>query len=111
VILVMPEHTLLDSEVAVESQMAFVLHRAIGMKTTGAKVARPLLDWVLSRGQENLAFQVKRAGKRYEVSVSSPGLKKRLYGKFCRGGVNALQLHATLVAGFRDAGWTSVAYR
>lgn len=81
------------------------------MKTTGAKRARPLLDWVLSRGQEVLAFQVKRAGKRYEVSVSSPGLQRRLYGKFCQGGVNALQLHAALVAGFRDAGWTSVAYR
>jgi len=81
------------------------------MEPTHAKKRRPLLNWVLSRGQQVLAFQVRRAGKQYEVSVSSPRAKRRLYGKVCQGGVIALQLHAALVAGFRDAGWTSVAYR
>jgi len=72
---------------------------------------RPLLNWVLQRGRDILAFQVSRAGERYEVSVSSPGLGTRLYAQACHGGANALQLHATLVAGFRDAGWTSTTYR
>ncbi len=72
----------------------------------------PLLNWVLRRGCEILAFQVYRdAGNQYEVAVSSPGVPNRLYAKSCQGGPNALQLHAALVAGFRDAGWTSIAYR
>jgi len=67
------------------------------METTGAKRRRPVLNWVLSQGPQVLAFQVKRDGRRYEVSVTSPGLRKRLYAKCCQGGVHALQLHAALV--------------
>jgi hypothetical protein len=70
-----------------------------------------MLDWVLQRGQQSLAVQVCRAGKRYQVLVSSPDRKKRLYAESCERGPNALRLHAALVAGFRDAGWRSVAYR
>ena len=81
------------------------------MKIKRFDTSRPLLNWVLRRGCEILAFQVYRAGDRYEVAVSSPGVPNRLYAKRCQGGPNALQLHAALVAGFRDAGWTSIAYR
>ena len=81
------------------------------MRIRRSDTSRPLLDWVLRRGCEILAFQVHQSGDRYQVSVSSPGLGTRLYAKWCQGGPNALQLHAALVAGFRDAGWTSIAYR
>ena len=73
--------------------------------------SQQLLNWVLQRGQQSLAVQLSRAGKRYKVSVSSPGLKTRLYAQSCERGPNALRLHAELVSGFRDAGWRSVAYR
>jgi hypothetical protein len=81
------------------------------MKTKRFNAPHPLLDWVLQRGRDILALQVRRLGERYEVSVSSPGLRKHLYARSCQGGSSALQLHAVLVAGFRDAGWTSIAYR
>jgi hypothetical protein len=76
---------------------------------------RPLLNWVLRRGRETLAFQVRRAGERYQVSVLPRGLEMgrkniRPYVTLLSG-ANAFRLHAALVAGFRDAGWTSVAYR
>ena len=70
-----------------------------------------LLDWVIQRGRHLLAVRVSRAGELYEISVCSPGRKGRLHAEFCRGGATALRLHAALVAGFRDAGWRSVAYR
>ena len=73
--------------------------------------AHPLLNWALLRGREILAFQIQRVGERYEVSISAPGLPERLYAKLCQSGPHAMQLHAALVAGFRDAGWTSIAYR
>jgi hypothetical protein len=71
----------------------------------------PLLNWVLQQGLELLTFQVDRTGARYRVSVSSPGSPKRLYSRVCAVGSDALQLHAALVADFREAGWTSVSYR
>ena len=81
------------------------------MKSTRSKTPHTLLRWVLRHGRDILTFQVNRDGARYEVSVSAPTVKKRVYAKFCHGGPSALQLHAALVAGFRDAGWTSIAYR
>jgi hypothetical protein len=78
---------------------------------TSRVTAHPLLNWVLLQGREMLAIKVQRVGERYEVSISSPGLPKRLYASLCQTVPNALQLHAALVAGFRDAGWTSIAYR
>ena len=73
--------------------------------------ASPLLHWVLQQGRELLTFQVDRTGARYRVSVSSPGSARRLYSRVCPAGSDALQLHAALVADFREAGWTSVSYR
>ena len=72
-----------------------------------------LLDWVLRRGREVLRLQVERTGDRYHVSVSPANRrrKKPLYVNVFRLCPNALQRHATLVASFREAGWTSVAYR
>lgn len=70
-----------------------------------------LLDWVLQRGRQRLAVQVCRAGENYQVRVSAPGKKTRLYAESCERGPNALRRHAELVAGFRNAGWRSVAYR
>ena len=81
------------------------------MKTTPSRTPHTLLNWVLRRGRDILTFQVNRDGARYEVSVSAPTAKRRVYTEFCHGGPSALQLHAALVAGFRDAGWTSIAYR
>jgi hypothetical protein len=71
----------------------------------------PLLNWVLQQGQETLAVRVSQAGKRYQVSVSSLSQNTRLYAEAFQGGRNALRFHAALVAGFRDAGWRTVAYR
>jgi hypothetical protein len=74
---------------------------------------RPLLDWVLRRGREALRLQVERTGDRYQVSVSADGGRrlKPLYVNLFRACPNAFQRHAALVALFREAGWTSVAYR
>jgi hypothetical protein len=79
--------------------------------------SRPLLNRILRRGSRTLMFEVRRTGTRYQVSIL-PGdrrmrvaSKKRLPAKLVRAGRNAFQLHASLVAAFRDAGWTSVAYR
>ena len=73
--------------------------------------SKQLLNWILQRGQHSLAVQLSRAGKGYQVCVSSPGRKTNLYTESCEKGPNALRLHAELVTGFRDAGWRSVAYR
>ena len=81
------------------------------MKITAFDSPRPLLDWVLQRGRQLLSFQVHRTGNRYQVSVLPGGQQKRLLVRVFSACPNALQLHAALVAGFRDAGWTSVAYR
>ena len=81
------------------------------MKITPSNPRRPLLNWVLQRGRQLLSFQVHRTGNRYHVSVSPNGERKRLFVWVFTACPNALQLHAALVAGFRDAGWTSVAYR
>jgi hypothetical protein len=81
------------------------------MKTKRFDTPRPLLNWILRRGRDILAFQVRCAGGRYEVSVSSPLVRKLVYARSCGRGPNALRLHAALVAGFRDAGWRSIAYR
>ena len=81
------------------------------MKTKRFDTPRPLLNWILRRGRDILAFQVHCAGGRYEVSVSSPLVRKRVYARSCGRGPSALRLHAALVAGFREAGWTSIAYR
>jgi hypothetical protein len=81
------------------------------MKITPFDTPRPLLNWVLQRGRQLLRFQVHRRGNRYQVSVLPGGQKERLLVRVFSACPNALQLHAALVAGFRDAGWTSVAYR
>jgi hypothetical protein len=81
------------------------------MKITPFETPRPLLDWVLQHGRQLLRFQVHRTGNRYQVSVLPGGQQERLFVRVFRACPNALQLHAALVAGFRDAGWTSVAYR
>ena len=81
------------------------------MKITSSNRPRPLLDWVLQRGRELLRFQVHRTGNRYQVSVLPGGQRERLFVRIFQGCPKAFQLHAALVAGFRDAGWTSVAYR
>jgi len=80
------------------------------MKTTAFDTPRPLLNWVLQRGREILTFQVRRAGDRYQVLVMPRGRKEKLYARLLNG-PKAFRLHAALVADFRDAGWTSVAYR
>ena len=80
-------------------------------KTNRFNPPHPLLNWILRRGRNVLAFQLYQERNGYEVSVSAPGRSKQLYSRLCAEGRNALQLHAALVAGFRDAGWTSVAYR
>ena len=74
---------------------------------------RPLLDWVLRRGREVLRLQVERTGDRYQVSVSPADRQQRkpLYTNVFRACPHAFQRHALLVALFRKAGWTSVAYR
>jgi len=81
------------------------------MKITSSNPRRPLLNWVLQRGRQLLSFQVHRTGNRYQVSVLPSGQQERLFVRVFRACPNALQLHAALVADFRDAGWTSVAYR
>jgi hypothetical protein len=81
------------------------------MKITPSKTPRPLLDWVLQRGRQLLRFQVHRTGNRYQVSVLPGGHQERLFVRVFSACPNALQLHAALISGFRDAGWTSVAYR
>jgi hypothetical protein len=80
------------------------------MKIRAFDTQGPLLNWVLRRGRETLAFQVRRAGARYRVSVSADRQRSRPYVRLLNG-PNAFRLHAALVAGFRDAGWTQVGYR
>jgi hypothetical protein len=82
------------------------------MKIT-CDLPRPLLDWVLRRGREVLRLRVERTGDRYHVSVSLANRpqQKPLYVNVFHAGRNAFQRHAVLVASFREAGWTSVAYR
>jgi hypothetical protein len=72
---------------------------------------RPLLDWILRRGRQLLRLQVQRANDGYQVSISPCGQQKPLYVRLFRGSPTAFQRHAALVAAFREAGWTSVAYR
>ena len=74
---------------------------------------RPLLDWFLRRGREVLRLQVERTGDRYQVSVSPVNRRqqKPLFISVFHACPNAFQRHAALVASFREAGWTSVAYR
>ncbi len=79
------------------------------MKNSRAASSRPLLNWLLRRGPHTLAVQVRRAGNRYRVSVV--GGDQSLYSTMLKAGRSAFQLHAECVAAFREAGWTSVAYR
>jgi hypothetical protein len=81
------------------------------MTNTSANPSRPLLNWLLRRGHHILAFQIRRAGARYQVSILPAGENRLVHSKRLRAGRNAFQLHAKWVAAFRDAGWTSVAYR
>ena len=75
--------------------------------------SRPLLDWILRRGQQVLRLQIERTGDRYQVSVSPAGRQqqKPFYTKVFGACPTAFQRHAALVASFREAGWTSVVYR
>lgn len=70
-----------------------------------------LLDWVLQRGRHLLTVRVSPKGNGYQVSVLSPEQSARVFNQYCDAGPSALRVHAALVAGFRDAGWKSVAYR
>jgi hypothetical protein len=79
------------------------------MNTTDSP--RTLLSWVLRRGRQLLRLQVQRAGAGYQVSISPCGRQKPLYVRLFRGSPTAFQRHAALVAAFREAGWTSIAYR
>ena len=81
------------------------------MKITPSDTKRLVLDWVLQRGRQLLSFQVHRTGNRYQVSVLPGGQEERLLVRVFSAVPSAFQLHAALVAEFRDAGWTSVAYR
>jgi hypothetical protein len=45
------------------------------------------------------------------VSIQPGGRNQRVHTRRVRASRNAFQLHATWVAAFREAGWTSVAYR
>jgi hypothetical protein len=81
------------------------------MKLAKSRSSRPLLNWVLARGHELLTFQVQRSGGEYSVSVAPKDGAKRLYMKKLDDSARAFHLHAALVEGFRDAGWTSIAYR
>ena len=81
------------------------------MKIQTSRTSRPLLNWVLCRGRQLLMCQVEQTGESYRVSVRPQGRRRRLYEKTFDASVNAFQRHATLVAGLRGAGWTSVAYR
>ena len=73
--------------------------------------SRPLLNWLLRRGPHTLAFQVSKNRSRYQVSIVPAGTQRRMHTEQCRAGRSAFQRHAEWVAAFRDAGWTSVAYR
>src|SRR5262245_26261803 len=97
--------------------MAVLLHFIAAMRKPRSASPRPVLNWILRRGPRTLMLEVRRTGTRYQVSIL-PGdgrrrvaTKKRLHAKLFRAGRKAFQLHATLVAAFRDAGWTSVASR
>ena len=81
------------------------------MRLAKSRSSRPLLNWVLGRGQQLLAFQVDHTDGAYSVSVMPSDGAKRLYMKKLDDSARAFQLHAELVDGFRDAGWTSVSYR
>lgn len=73
--------------------------------------SRPLLDWLLSRGALTLSIKLRREGNRYQVSIDRGGADEHLHVTRVGAGRKAFQLHAEWVAAFRDAGWTSVAYR
>ena len=81
------------------------------MKITSFDTPRPLLNWVLQRGRQLLSFQVHKTGNVYQVAVLPGGHREHLFVRVFSRIPNALQLHAALVEGFREAGWTSVAYR
>jgi hypothetical protein len=81
------------------------------MKTRTSRTSRTLLNWVLCRGRQILMCQVERTGESYSVCVRPHGRRARLYAKKFDASVTAFHRHATLVAGLRGAGWTSVAYR
>ena len=73
--------------------------------------ARTLLNWFLSRGPHTLAFEVSRADAGYQVGIRPCGETSPVHAQRCDAASGAFQLHAALVAAFRDAGWMSVAYR
>jgi hypothetical protein len=81
------------------------------MDRTPVNAPQALLDWVLQRGRQLLAIRVFTTGTGYQVSISAPEEKTRVYARYFRQGPRALQVHAALVAGFRNEGWKSVAYR
>ena len=81
------------------------------MKIASFDTRRPVLNSVLQLGRQLLSFQVHRNGNRYQVSVLPGGQEERLLVRVFNAVPSAFQLHAALVAEFRDAGWTSVAYR
>jgi hypothetical protein len=72
---------------------------------------RPLLNWFLSRGPHTLAFEVSRADSGFQVGIRPCGDNAHVHTQQCDAASGAFQLHASLVAAFRDAGWTSVGYR
>jgi hypothetical protein len=101
----------------VPGDMAALLQFILPMTKARSNSPRPVLNWILRRGPRTLMFEIRRTGARYQVAIL-PGdgsrrvaTKKRLHAKLFRAGRKALQLHATLVAGFREAGWTPVASR
>ena len=80
------------------------------MKIT-SDLPRPLLNWILRRGCQILSLQVARAGAEYQVSVSSDRHRQPVSVDLFNACPHAFQRHAALVVAFRDAGWTTVAYR
>ena len=73
--------------------------------------SRPLLKWILCKGQHLITCQVERAGDRFQVSVLPDGTRDRGLVRLFDAGLTAFQRHAALVADLRGTGWTLVAYR
>jgi hypothetical protein len=63
-----------------------------------------------------MAVQLHSTGAGYQVSghpieLTLAGRETREFTTLCDAASHAFRLHAAWVASFRDAGWTSVAYR
>ena len=69
-----------------------------------------LLNWEFVRGNDRLVCQMAREADHFKVAVMPLGNVGKAAAALFQNTTTALQCHASMASGLRDAGWKLVGY-